>query len=134
MTALWGEQKRRWLAADLDTGTRFRADVAARMFLFYAWQRTQLVNWHEVGGCERVAVASVPDSRCCPECRSIANSEYPITEAVELPYERCVGEVGCRCMIPLPPSRGSRGKIESRSNDTPHLNEEEHTTRRVKTA
>lgn len=104
MMCLWGSRRRAWLAKDLDTGTRFSADNAARMFTFYAMRQGQLMEYRKFPSIaaayakRRFSVASVPDHLRCSECARLSTLTFGFDDIPELPHVDCVSPLGCRCI------------------------------------
>jgi hypothetical protein len=99
MQYLWGESRRRWLQKDLATGTRFRADTASRMFMFYAQHQLTLHGSYGAGGYGplrwvRIATCGVISR---DECNAASKTVFPIEDAPELPHPACTHAMGCRC-------------------------------------
>jgi hypothetical protein len=93
---------RRWIQRDLTTGTRFGGDVSAYMLLFYGMKQAQIASWSRDFERAGVAVARVRISACgadsCAPCREIANNIFAANRLPELPYQRCISPMGCRCI------------------------------------
>lgn len=101
MMNLWGRAyDPRWCPeAPATVDGTMPMDVAVRMVLFGANQRTQLQQFGKVGlraDQLRVWVGCVDDVRTCKTCRGAAGV-YELDRIPEIPISRCTCEVGCRC-------------------------------------
>jgi len=83
---------------DLETGHRLSAAAAVRMFIFHASYLRHMRQYRE-SGVRRVDIMGVRDKRQCPACQAIDGKVFKLQDALELPYEKCTCEDGCRCMI-----------------------------------
>ena len=101
---LWGDGPRRaWLERDLDTGTHLGADVAVRMFVFFASRQGQVMEYKRLPevaahyGRMRFRVACVHDAQSCEECHRLSKRTFAFDELPELPHVACTSASGCRC-------------------------------------
>ena len=106
MIQLWGvADANRWLPTDFETGIHLDANVAARMFCFYAINlgRSEEYEDSELDGfVTGVEISSIDDGRHCVECSQINGKTYSLGQVPELPFPKCTSEIGCRCMaIPI---------------------------------
>jgi hypothetical protein len=96
MMFLWGENRiDQWFPSWIDTGLVMDNDTVARMIMFYATHRYDLDQFRCLG---KVIVEILPYDSPCDACAKIANKKYKINEMIELPYENCTNELGCRCL------------------------------------
>lgn len=100
MKYLWGGFFRRWLDRSLVTGTRFSADTAVRMILFFAWHIRRTEGYTPLPPTGAI-VRGVRDDRACPECAAIDGEKFSLAALPELPYPRCTAKHGCRCISAL---------------------------------
>lgn len=100
MMALWGMGRPRgswrpWFPLHYDIGTHLEGDVAARMYSFYASNRSSLDQYRSESVVRRVKVSACPGH--CRECGEVSGS-YSLDEVPELPHPDCTSEIGCRCI------------------------------------
>lgn len=94
---LWGTNRAPdWAPGRTDLGLRFDFDAAARMFLFYASHQLGLARFRDAGIARLELLGGQADS--CQPCRRL-RKHWRIAEAIELPYEKCTSEMGCRCIM-----------------------------------
>ncbi len=94
---LWGLNRAPdWAPGCTDLGLRFNFDTAARMFLFYASHRLSLARFREADIAQLELLGGSIDS--CQPCRRL-RKHWRTAEAIELPYEKCTSEMGCRCIM-----------------------------------
>jgi hypothetical protein len=100
MAYLWGATTaRKWVSAEMETGTAMNGETAARMIYFNALSQQRLREYRESGIAE-VEILGSGDS--CDACREIAGKRFRIEKAPILPYGKCTHEMGCRCdILPL---------------------------------
>jgi len=99
MMYLWGTRMAKgWLPPNLETGLVMDGDTASRMIIFHARNQVNLAQYREWGA-ESVEISTVNDGATCEACKKIAGKKFKIDEVIELPYERCTCEIGCRCML-----------------------------------
>jgi hypothetical protein len=100
---LWGGRRRAWIERDLHTGTHLGADLAARMFVFFAYRRGQVMEYKRlpevaaVYARMRFRVACVHDAQSCEECQRLSKRTFAFDELPELPHVACTSASGCRC-------------------------------------
>jgi SAP domain len=82
---------------NLETGLLLDGTTAARMIVFHAINRVHLAQYREWGA--RLVDISIAGPSSCDACKKIAKKKFRIDEVVELPYEGCTSETGCRCMV-----------------------------------
>jgi hypothetical protein len=100
MTFLFGSRSAKpWLPATFGVNGNLDPDVAIRMIWFAAKTLWDLDRFREVG--VRTVRVSGCGSASCPQCQAISGKKFPIAAAVELPYEHCTCELGCRCLYVL---------------------------------
>jgi SAP domain len=100
MMYLWGTRAARgWLPSDWETGLAMNGDTAARMIMFYAINQVNLAQYREWGA--KVVDISIAGPSSCNACKKLAKKKFRIDEVIELPYEGCTSETGCRCMVQL---------------------------------
>lgn len=98
MMYLWGtNQGKEWLPPDFETDLAMDNDAAARMFLFHATHRVNIVNYKQSGVVKQVEILAAQDS--CDACKKISGKRFKLSEVPELPYEHCTHEMGCRCAL-----------------------------------
>lgn len=97
MMKLWGTNTTAsWLPKDFITGIHLDGDSAARMLVFYAYHLRNIEHYKEA--CVRtLEVMSVGDSCTCSACQGISGKKYKLEDIPELPYSKCMCEIGCRC-------------------------------------
>lgn len=97
MMFLWGKgTAMEWLPPNFETGIRFDTDTAVRMFVFYAINKANLVQYRNYGVAKYIKILTAEDS--CEACKKLGNKKYKINEFPELPYEHCIHKMGCRCI------------------------------------
>jgi hypothetical protein len=100
MNHLWGtNEAMAWLPPGFETGLAMDSDIAARMLLFYAWHLADIEQWRASRVVTSVRILTANDARTCEACRRLANRTYKLSEAPELPCERCTSEMRCRCTM-----------------------------------
>lgn len=98
MAQLWGtNQFEEWLPPGFTTGLKMGNDAAARMLLFSGIHRTTLEGYRRSRVVKKVEVVVARDERLCAACESLADRQFSLDSAPELPYEHCTSEMGCRC-------------------------------------
>lgn len=98
MIYLWGVNKgEKWLPSDFQTGLAMDNDAAIRMLLFHASHLTNMDNYKQSGVVKYVEILATQDS--CDACKKISGKRYKLSDVIELPYEHCTHEMGCRCVI-----------------------------------
>lgn len=96
MMYLWGTNRAlEWRPADVEMGLGMDNDAAARMFLFYGSHLADLAEYKRSGVVNAVEILAMQDS--CDACQGISGKRFKLNEALELPYEHCTQEGGCRC-------------------------------------
>jgi len=96
MMFLWGENRiDQWFPSGIDTGLVMDNDTVARMIMFYAIHRFDLDQYRYLG---KKIIEISPCGDPCEACMKIASKKYRINEMIELPYENCTNELGCRCL------------------------------------
>ncbi len=94
---LWGTQIPPGLInLDFKTGLVFDNEAAARMLLFAARHRQNISDIKQMSS-KTVEIIGAPNS--CEECTKIRGKIYLIDEIIDLPYEHCTHELGCRCQM-----------------------------------
>jgi hypothetical protein len=94
-------QGKEWLPPNFETGLPMDNDAAARMFFFHASHQVNVANYKQSGVVKQVDILTAQDS--CDACKKISGNRYKLNEVLELPYEHCTHEMGCRCtLIPIP--------------------------------
>jgi hypothetical protein len=97
MMELWGTNSAaQWIPQNFSTGIRLDPESAARMLLVHGYHRRNM-DQYVLGNVRSVEVLSARDDRVCSYCVQISGRSYRIKDVPELPYNRCTGEVGCRC-------------------------------------
>lgn len=98
MIYLWGTGRAvEWLPSDLETDLLMDNDAAARMLVFHAYHQTNVAGYKESGVVKQVEVLGAPNS--CDTCKLISGRKFKLNEVLELPYEHCTSELGCRCTL-----------------------------------
>ena len=90
------EECQAWLPPGFETPLRIDNNAAARMILFSAYHRCSVASFL-ASGVETVGIQVRPNP--CPDCATIAQQTYRISEVPELPHDRCTHELGCRCIM-----------------------------------
>lgn len=90
------EECQAWLPDRFQVPLRIDNETAARMILFSAYHRCNVVSFL-AAGIDTVGIQTRHNP--CPACQAIAQRTYPISEVPELPYEACSHEMGCRCTM-----------------------------------
>jgi len=97
MAFLFGSRSaKHWLPDTFGFNSNLDPDVAVRMIWFAAKSLWDLERMREIG--VRTVRVSGCGSSSCPQCQAISGKKLPIATAVELPYEHCTCELGCRCV------------------------------------
>jgi hypothetical protein len=98
MIYLWGtNQGQEWLPPDFQTGLVMDNDAATRMFFFHASHRVNIDNYKQSGVIKQVEILATQDS--CDACKKISGKRFKLNDVIELPYEHCTHEMGCRCTV-----------------------------------
>lgn len=98
MIHLWGVNRggSGWIDENFDTSIHLDADAAARMYMFHAVSLEELKSYR--GMAKKVRITSgVNDNLVCDECKKMNGKSFDINKVPELPYEKCISEMGCRC-------------------------------------
>ena len=82
---------------NLETGLVLDGITAARMIKFHALYRVNLAQYREWGN--KSVEISIAGPSSCEACKKIADKKFKIDKVIELPYEQCTCEMGCRCVI-----------------------------------
>lgn len=82
---------------DLNSHCFFDPDTIARMFLFYISHKETLQRYRK-NGVKRIQILTA-GSESCKECQKLDGKIYQIDKMIELPYENCTCDLGCRCTI-----------------------------------
>jgi hypothetical protein len=85
------------LPPNLETGSVLDSVTAVRMIMFHAVNQVNLSQYRE-WGTKLVNISTVNDGATCEACKKIVGKKFNIDEVLELPYERCTCEMGCRCI------------------------------------
>lgn len=87
-----------WLPSNFETGLYVDNDTATRMFSFYASHKANIANYRlnrdVVTGVKILAAQTA-----CEACKRISGKEFMLDDVIELPYEHCTSEKGCRCTL-----------------------------------
>ena len=67
------------------------------MFSFYALHHVNIVNYKQSGVVKQVEIFATQDS--CDACKKISGKRFSLDQVLELPYEHCTHEMGCRCTL-----------------------------------
>lgn len=95
MMYLWGtNEATKWLPTDFAGIPKFNHDTAARMVLFHGHHRREMAGYI---GDRDLRIEILGSSDPCPQCKKIAGKKYSVDKLLELPYEKCTHEMGCRC-------------------------------------
>ncbi len=98
MMYLWGtNHAKEWLPPDFETNLALDRDAATRMVLFHAIHRVEVANYKDNGVAKQVEILVASDS--CEACKKIAGKRFKLNDVIELPYEHCTNEIGCRCTL-----------------------------------
>jgi len=98
MIYLWGtNQGKKWLPPNFETELAMDNDAASRMFFFYATHRVNVANYRQSRVVKQVEILAAQDS--CDACKKISGKRFKLDEVLELPYEHCTHEMGCRCTL-----------------------------------
>ena len=94
---LWGKSRcEEWLLKDFTSGFRLDAETAARMFLFFGMSKYELDFLRESRDfIDGIQISAIEDS--CRACKGIHARIFKLNNVIELPYENCTHEMGCRC-------------------------------------
>jgi hypothetical protein len=87
----------KWLPPNLQISGAMEPDVAVRMLLFYALHKRDIVKYRQSGVVKKVEILA--DSSSCKACKKIEGKRFNLDEVIELPYEHCTHEAGCRCTL-----------------------------------
>ncbi len=91
----------KYLPNDFETGTRFDCETASRMLTFVGYHQRNLASYRAYPSVT-VGVEILNAPGCCEECNKLNGKKFKLDEVIELPYEHCTHEMGCRCtIIPL---------------------------------
>ena len=90
-------QVKEWLPLNFETGLAIDNDAAARMFVFYASHQADVANYRQSGVVKQVEVLAAQNS--CEACKKISGKKFKLNQVIELPYEYCTHEMGCRCIL-----------------------------------
>lgn len=94
----WGtNQVKEWLPPNCETGLVMDNDAAARMFVFHASHQVKVADYNQSGVIKQVEILAAQDS--CDACKKISGKRFTLNEVLELPYEHCTDELGCRCTV-----------------------------------
>lgn len=101
MISLLGtNQGKEWLPPNFETGMAMDNDAAARMLFFYASHKANIASYRQGGVVKEVEILAAQGS--CETCKKMSGRKYRLNEVLELPYEHCIHEMGCRCtLIPV---------------------------------
>jgi hypothetical protein len=98
MMYLWGtNHAKEWFPPDFETDLALDRDAAARMVLFHAIHCVEVANYKDSGAAKQVEILAASDS--CEPCKKIAGKRFKLNDVIELPYEHCTHEIGCRCTL-----------------------------------
>ena len=103
MAQLLGPQYREseWLPEDLELGLSMKTSSAVTMFEFCARHYDQL-NVYAGAGINRlkidVSTSTERGYRACSACESLRGSIWTTETIPELPHEKCINKLGCRCL------------------------------------
>jgi hypothetical protein len=86
---------KKWLEADSETGLNFDSVTAARMLKFFAVNQIEISNYKKRNVVCAVEVLAARDS--CEACKKLNGQRFALNQALELPYEHCDHNLGCRC-------------------------------------
>lgn len=70
--------------------------TVARMLSFYSGHSQNRENWRVLG--IKKASVSCCNSGSCDPCLALDGKTYQLSKLPELPYERCICALGCRCL------------------------------------
>lgn len=99
MMFLWGtNHAKEWLPSTYETGLYMDNDTAARMFSFYALHKANIANYR-LNSDVVTGVTILATKTSCDACKLISGKEFTLDNVLELPYENCTSEKGCRCAI-----------------------------------
>jgi hypothetical protein len=99
MMYLWSIRRaNNFIPPNLETGLLLDGISAARMIKFHAINQVNLAQYREWGA-KVVNISTANDGVTCEACKKIGDKKFKIDEVVELPYERCTCEGGCRCVV-----------------------------------
>ncbi len=93
----WKAALKEWLSPDFETNLVLDRDAATRMVLFHAIHRVEVANYKDSGVVKQVEILAASDS--CEACKKIAGKRFKLNDVIELPYEHCTNEIGCRCTL-----------------------------------
>lgn len=98
MIYLCGTNKgQEWLPPDFQTGLAMDNNTAIRMFYFHALHQMNIYNYGQSGVVKQVEILAMQDS--CDACKKISGKRFKLNDVIELPYEHCTHEMGCRCTV-----------------------------------
>jgi hypothetical protein len=98
MLYLWGtNQGQEWLPPDFQTGLAMDNNTVVRMFYFYASHQANIDNYKQSGVVKQVEILATQNS--CDACKKISGKRFKLNNVIELPYEHCTHEMGCRCTV-----------------------------------
>jgi hypothetical protein len=76
-------------------------ETAARMFSFYSSHKANIANYR-LNGDVVIGVKILAAQSACDACKHISGKEFTLDDVIELPYEQCTSEKGCRCtLVPI---------------------------------
>lgn len=97
MDYLLGETSmRKRLPSELP-GYRMDTATACRMFMFHATHKQNIENYRRSGVVRVVGISATQTS--CEACRGIDGKRFNLEDVIDLPYEHCTHEMGCRCVV-----------------------------------
>jgi len=85
------------LSPNLETGSVMNIATSARMIMFHARNQVHLAQFRELG-CKSVEISTANDGVTCEACQKIEGKKHKIDKVLELPYEKCTSDSGCRCI------------------------------------
>jgi hypothetical protein len=98
MTHLWGAANaKRWVEESYLGEVGWDSNVTAMMLLSYALTGHVVASGKALGFKKVKVLGS--NNPMCPECTGQAGKVYDISNAPEIPFERCSCERGCACVI-----------------------------------
>lgn len=92
----------KFLPEGYDANHQIEGWAACSILVSSIIQKRNLESFRKIGIRKVKIIAAIRDGQCCPNCRELHESEYPIDNAPELPHRECVSPRGCHCQYVMP--------------------------------